>query len=75
MHLFFKKSNFWVFFGIGASIRMGREIQYLPYAGFFDVVCKTAKTYTFYLIFTVFVKKKKSAYLYIIVHFFTQYFF
>ena len=36
-HFFQKKSNFGAFFGIGASIRMGREIQCLPYAGFFDL--------------------------------------
>ena len=28
-------------FGIGATIRIGREIQCLPYAGFFVISCDT----------------------------------
>ena len=43
--MFFKKIGFWGIlgppsYGIGATIRIGREIQCLPYAGFFLV--KTA---------------------------------
>ena len=41
MNQFFSpKSNFGAFFGIGASIRIGREIQCLPYAGFLIVFDK-----------------------------------
>ena len=36
----FQKSNFGGFFGIRASIRIGREIHCPPYAGFFILILK-----------------------------------